>query len=321
MELITKESVEATLISEITKRNFQHLIETCKTAPITKETIKTNYPILLQLRDLHSFLESRLEEENKPDQERIDARKAAYGVYMKQIEEVLAAAEPDLISVNRSILLDEKEFTTVVDKENEIKKRHIDFVKETVHKIVVSTDNKELARIQSLIGTEKSRKAYYGEYHPNIEASCDALLGLIDEQKRIIKENAKLKKEQDKFKEKGDEPMVTELQNQILYNTEVIKENAEHIATEAFKQISSVTIYKPDIESAAIQPRTRRWHYKIIDIDKLYKEMPHLVEKVPNKKAINAFVKEKTEAGGLDSLNDNVFSGLAIFFKRFYVEL
>ena len=321
MELITREIVESTLISEITKRNFQHLIETCKTSPITKETIKTNYPILLQLRELSDYLEDRLDNENKEDLERINTRKEAYSAYIKPIKQVLAAAESQLIEVNTCIMLDERELLQLINKENEIKKRHIEFVKEMVHKIVVAIDNKELARIQSLIGTEKSRKAYYGAYHSNIEVSCDALLELINEQKRMIKENSKLKKDQERYKTIGDDPMVAELENQIRYNTEVIKENAEHIASKAFQEISTVTLYRSDIESGAIHPRTRRWSYKVLDIEKLHKDMPHLVELVPNKKAIGAFVKEKSETDNLDELKDNIFSGLAIYYKQFYVEI
>lgn len=321
MELITREQVEASLISDVTKRNFQQLIETCKNAPITKETIRVNYPVLSQLRDVYFYLKERLEEENKPDKERIKIRTEVFNGYMKQIEQVLSVAEPQMVETNKSILLAERIINSEIDKQLSIRKRHVEFVKEMTHKIVVTTDSKELGRIQSLIGTEKSRTSFYGEYHIHISASCDALLALIDSHKRIIKENAKLKKDQEKYNLKNDIAKVTELEEHIRYNEQVIKENAESLASEAFNQILGIETKGEKVESLAVQPRTHRWSYKILDIEKLYKEIPDLVELVPNKKAINAFVKEKSEAGGLDDIEDNVISGLAIYWKSFFVAI
>lgn len=321
MELITREQVEASLISEVTKRNFQQLIETCKKAPITKETIGVNYPTLSQLREVHVYLKERLDEENKPDKDRIKIRTEVFSGYMKQIEQVLAVAEPQMVETNKSILLAERVVNNEIEKQLAIRKRHVEFVKEMTHKIVVTSDSKELGRIQSLIGTEKSRTSFYGDYHEHISKSCDALLRLIDDHKRIIKENTKLKKDQERYKAKNDIAMVTQLEEHIRHNEDVIKENAEALASEAFGHILGIQTNTEKIESMAVQPRTHRWSYRILDIEKLHKEMPHLTEIVPNKKSINAFLKEKTEEGNLDNIEDNVFSGLSIYWKSFFVAI
>ena len=78
MLLITKESVEAGFISEITKRNFHQLVEACKIAPISKENIKINYPTLLQLREVYLYLKEQLDNENKEDLARVKTRRDAY---------------------------------------------------------------------------------------------------------------------------------------------------------------------------------------------------------------------------------------------------
>lgn len=321
MEMITREQVEASLISEVTKRNFQQLIEVCRNAPITRENIQVNYPVLLQLRELHQYLKERLEEENRLDKERIKIRSDVFGGYMKQIDQILTAAEPQLIETNKSILLSERAVNQEIDKQLAIRRRHVEFVKETTHKIIVTQDAKELGRIQSLIGTEKSRTGFYGDYHECIVTACDALLKLIDDHKRIIKENVKLKKDQEKYQAKGDISMETALEEQIRHNQDVIKENAEALASEAFSQILGIQTVTEKVESLAVHPRTHRWSYRVIDIEKLQKEMPHLVELVPNKKAINAFVKEKSDPGELDEIEDNIFSGLAIFWKSYFVAI
>lgn len=321
MTKLTKELVEASLIPELTNQGWQQLIEATKNIQITPDTISVAYNDLSKLRLIYEYLDGRLDEENKEDKERIKARNEGYGKIMKQIYEILMSAEPQFIEGNKQILAKEKVVKLEIKKQNDIRSRHVEFVNDMTKFITAASDTKELARIQSLIGTEKSRTPFYGDYHPIIKDVCDSLLKLIDDRKRMIKDNAKLEKEYKKWFDTGDIVMATQIKEQIELNQLVIAENAQQIAQDAYKQVSAVAILDNELVSAAISPRLHRWSWKISDIELLYKKMPELVEKVPNTKAVNAFMKQKIEEKELNADQDNNFNGLVLYWKSFFVSV
>jgi len=319
MEKLTKELVVASLIPDLAKLDWQTLFDTAKKIKVEKETIGVNYADALKLRELHVYLRAKEKQENEADKARIKARKEGYDTYCKPIEEILSALDPDFHRINNEIIAEEREIEAQVAKQNGIRTRHIEFVNDMVKQISAAPDAKDLARIQSLIGSEKSRKAYYGDYFPNVEDSCDEMLKLIDSRKAILKENAKTQKEYDKAIEKGDHAKAVELKELMEYNDRIIKENAQSIAESAYKKVAEITLKLSEMESASIRPRQRRWSYRIEDIELLYKKNPELVLLEPNAKAIGALVKEKAK----DMADDQELeiNGLIIYQKHFYVAI
>lgn len=315
---LTKEMVQATLISEVTRQNLYKLLDASKAMQISRETLADDYQLLMNLRNIYDYLEKRRKSEDKPDRERLAARKEGYDNIMKPIAAVLNAADPYIIEINNAILGEEKLLLVGIQAENEMRSRHIEFANEITRAIVAATDSKELVRIQKLIGSEKSKTKFYGEYHPKISALCDVLLKLIDERKRIIKENDELEKKQVAAMEKGDIAFATSLKETIELNNIVIAQNADAIALDAFQQISEVAMVNEGYESESISPRLRRWAYTVDNIELLSQKMPELVEKVPNKKAITQFMKDKEESGELTE-DGLTFLGLTLYRKKFYV--
>lgn len=310
--------VQAALISEVTRQNLYKLLDASKTMQISRDTLVQDYELLMQLRNIYDYLEKRRKSEDKPDRERIAARKEGYEPIMKPIAEVLNSADPYIIEINNIILAEEKLLLKDIQAENEIRSRHIEFANEITRAIVAATDSKELVRIQKLIGSEKSKTKFYGEYHPKISDLCGVLIKLIDERKRIIKENDELAKQQTEAMGKGDVALATALKENIELNNIVITQNADAIALDAFQQISEVAMVNEGYESESISPRLKRWSYKVDDIDLLYQKMPELVEKVPNKKTIGQFLKDKEESGELTE-DGLTFPGLTLYRKKFYV--
>lgn len=321
MEQLTKELVLASLLPEVVQLKLEQLIAVAKEISPSKFTLKADYANFLKLREMHSILKARLEEENADDKERIKARKEGYDVYLKPIEEILASADPAIRSLYYEIKAAEKVIIENLKGENSVKGRFVEFVNFTVRAIVSAPDNKEITRIQKLIGTEKSKETFYGEMHPELKKTCDALLGLAAERKDILKSNAKLEKEYEVWLAAGDIAKATQLKEQMELNDMVVADNAKIIAESAFKQISWIQKSDEDIESALIRPRTHRWSWRVDSIETLFKKRPELVDKTPNTKAINAFMKEKNEADELDKEIDNEFDGLILYYKPFFTEI
>lgn len=319
MDKLTKELVVASLIPDLAKLDWQTLFDTAKKIRVQKETIGVNFSDAMKLRELHAYLRNKQKQEDEPDKARIKARKEGYDSYCKPIEEILAALDPEFHRINKEILSEEKDIEDVIAKQNEIRTRHIEFVNDIVKQISAAPDAKDLARIQSLVGSEKSRASYYGDYFPNVEESCNEMLKLIESRKNILKENIKTQKAYDKAIERGDHPAAAELRELLEYNERVVKENAQAIAESAYKKVAEITLRLSELESASIRPRQKRWSYRIDDIDLLYKKNPELVVLEPNAKAIGAIVKEKAK----DMADDEVFTqnGLTIYQKHFYVSI
>jgi hypothetical protein len=319
MEKLTKELVIASLIPDLAKLDWQTLFEAAKKIKVERETIGVNYADALKLRDLHGYLKNKQKHEDEADKARIKARKEGYEQYLKPIEEILEALDPEFRRINNEIKSEEQDITGQIEKQNEIRIRHIDFVNDIVHQISAAPDAKDLARIQSLVGSEKSRTSYYGNYFPNIDESCNDLLNLIESRKNILKENAKTQKSYDKAIEKGDQALAVELRELIDYNDRVIKENAQSIAESAYKKVAEITLQYSEMVSASINPRQKRWSYRIDDIDLLYRKNPELVSLEPNAKAIASLVKEKAKE--MTEGQEFEMSGLVIFQKHFYVSI
>lgn len=318
---ITKELVVAGLISETTRLNLQSLLEQAKSIRYDREALSANYDLLLKLRSIWDFLDKRRKEEDKIEKEIIATRKAGYEEIMDPIAELLDAADPHLFALNTEILLEEKAIGDAIKKQITSRDALAEFINDTIRIITGAPDNKELVRIQKSIGSEKSHKAKYGEYAPILEGICDELLELINGRKKLIAENGNLQEQLNKATAENDEPAKVHITELMEIGKRELEENAANISDNAIQKISSLPIIGYDAVSKAIKPRTHRWSWRVDDIDLLYKKSPEFVVKEPNTKAINAFMKEKSEAEELDEYKENNFSGLVLYRKPFYVSV
>ncbi|HUC80048.1 MAG TPA: hypothetical protein VMR70_03995 [Flavisolibacter sp.] len=319
MEKLTKELVVASLIPDLAKLDWQTLFDTAKKIKVEKEAIGVNYADAMKLRELHGYLRNKQKQDDEPDKARIKARKEGYDSYCKPIEEILAALDPEFHRVNKEIIAEEGDIEAVIAKQNEIRIRHIDFVNDMVKQISAAPDNKDLGRIQSLVGSEKSRTGFYGDYFPNVEASCNDLLKMVDTRKVILKNNAKAQKDFEKAVAKGDMALAAELKELMEQNDRVVKENAQAIAESAYQKVAEISLKISELESASIRPRIKRWSYRVDDIELLYKKNPELVTLEPNAKAIGAVVKEKSKE--ISEGQELEINGLVIYQKHFYVAI
>ncbi len=317
MQLITKESVEMSLISDISKRNFHSLIEVAQKAVISKDTIRQDYDVFKMLMEISDYLDKRLKSENKPDKDRIDTRNEAYKTYLGPLNALFEKFEPEFYKVNAEIQAEERAARDKIRAQNAIMLRHQEFVRDTVRGIIIATDNKELGKIQMAVGTEKSRKSFYGDHHSKLEQTCDILLELIDGRKDMIKKNAKLMKDKEKAKLGGDIALETQLAEEIELSERAYKENAETIAEKAYSEISALVIVGDEIESVAVTPRTHRWSTRIDDAEFLYQKHPELFVLEPNKKAIKEFLDSRKDE--LDKEKEHDFNGLVLYYKPFYL--
>lgn len=318
---ITKELVVASLISETTRLNLQQFLDQAKAIRHDKEGLSANYELLLRLRSIWEFLDKRRKEEDKAEKDIIATRKVGYEEIMNPIAELLDAADPHIFVLNTEILLEERRIGETIQKQITTRDSLAEFVNDTIRAIVGAPDNKELVRIQKLIGSEKSHKNKYGEYAPIAEEAFDDLLKLIDGRKKLIVESARLEEDLKNAIKENDQPAVIQIKEMLEVGKRELEENAAGIADDAFKKVSGLPIVGSDFISKAVKPRTHRWSWRVDDIELLYKKRPDLVVKEPNTKAINAFLKEKTEAEELDEYTETSFSGLTLFRKPFYTSV
>lgn len=320
-QYLTKELVVASLLPEIVRLNLDELISVGKQIKVQKETLAANYSDLKRLREMHQLLKKRMDDENQPDKDRIKIRKEGYDTYMKQIEEILEEADPLISEFYHELKEEENKRTDELKGLNGVIGRHLEFVNITARLIVSATEATELTRIQKLIGSEKSKSAFYGDYQEKNEAVCDELIKLVADRKKIMKDNAKIQKDYDTWLTAGDIVKATQLKEQMEFNDRVVSENAKSIADNAYKHVAGVEKFEIIMSVDLISPRLRRWAWRVDDIDIMHKKMPVMVEKVPVKKEINAFMKSKVEEESLDDEKDNMFNGLVIYKKPFFVSI
>lgn len=318
---ITKELVVASLISETTRFNLDTLLEQAKLIRYDRDGLSTNYDLLLKLRGVWDFLDKRRKDEDKAEKEIIATRKAGYEEIMNPIAELLDAADPHIFALNTEILLEEKATGEAIQKQIDNRDALSEFINSTIRSIVAAPDNKELVRIQKLIGSEKGHRSKYDEYADIAGELVDELLQLIDGRKKLIAENEKLQNKFDQAVIDLDHPAQVEITKLMESGQQHLEENAAAIAADAFKKISGLPIAGYEQASQAVKPRLHRWSWRVDDIELLYKKSPEFVVKEANTKTINSFMKEKTESGELDEYKDNIFNGLVIYRKPFYVSV
>lgn len=318
---ITKELIVARLISDTTRLNLQSLLEQGKSIRYDRESLSTNYDLLLKLRDIWDFLDKRRKEEDKVEKDIIATRKTAYEELMNPIAELLDAADPQIFALNTEILLEEREIGEAIKKQVANSQALSKFINDTIRAITGAPDSKELVRLQKSIGSEKSHKSKYGEYAPILESVCDELLSLIDGRKKLIAENGKLQEQLNKAILENDEPAKVHIMELMEIGRRELEENADGISDNAVTRISELPITGNDLVSQAVRPRLHRWSWRVDDIELLYKKHPEFVVKEPNTKAINAFMKAKTDAEELDEYKENNFNGLVLYRKPFYVSV
>jgi hypothetical protein len=316
---ITKELVVASLISETTRLNLQTLLEQAKSIRYDRDALSSNYDLLLKLRGIWDYLDKRRKEEDKVEKDIIATRKSGYDEIMNPIAELLDAADPHLFALNTEVLLEEKVIGDAIKKQISTRDALAEFINDTIRIIIGAPDNKELIRIQKSIGSEKSHKTKYGEYASLLEGICDELLELINGRKKLISENSKLQEQLDKAILGNDEPAKVHITELMEIGKRELEENAASISDNAIQKISSLPIIGYDAVSKAIKPRTHRWSWRVDNMELLYKKYPEFVVKEANTKAINAFMKEKSESEELDEYKENNFSGLVLYRKPFYV--
>lgn len=318
---LTKELVVASLISETTRLNLQTLLEQAKSIRHDREALAANYDLLLKLRGIWDFLDKRRKAEDKTEKDIIATRKEGYEQIMNPIAELLEISDPFINELNSEILLEEREIGGKINEQIADRDALAQFINDTIRIIIGAADNKELVRIQKLIGTEKSHKNQYGEYAPILSDVCDDLLKLIDGRKKLIVDGDKLNARLIIAMQEDDQPAIIQIKELMDLGKRELEENAHSISDKALKKVTELPIVGYDIVSAAIKPRTHRWSWRVDDVELLYKKHPMFVVKEADTKAINAFMKQKAEEGSLDEYVDNLFNGLVLYRKPFYVSV
>lgn len=311
----------ASLISETTKLNLQSLLQAAKSIRHERDDLSVNYDLLIKLRGIYDFLEKRRKEEDKVEKDIIAARKAGYDELMLPIAELLDAADPHIAAINAELLSEEREIGDAIKTQVSIRDGLADFINNTIRSITAAPDNKELVRIQKLIGTEKSKKNQYGNYSNILVDVTDELLNLIDGRKKLIVENGKREEELQKAIAADDQAACVHLKEQIELSQRELEENASAISESAFQRVAGLPIVGYDVVSKAVKPRLQRWSWRVDDMELMYKKSPEFVVKEANTKAINAFMKSKVDAEELDEYSDNKFNGLVLFKKPYYVSV
>lgn len=314
MENLNKDLVVSSLIPELAKHDFEKLFQEAKTSLIIRETLSGTYPILSKLRIIYDALLKRKELEDKDDKERMAARRDGYNIFLNPLKEFLMDVEPKLVDFYFLLISEEKAIQKVIDEQNAIKQKHLEFVNDTIKNVLSSSTNKDLVSIQKLVGSEQTRKEYSG-YDP-IKLSCKKLLELIESRKTIIKENDAKEKEYAAALQKEDYPAATLLREQIEDNKRAMTENGLEISKDAFKQVESISLVKNDVQALLIKPVTHRWSYEITDEAKLKKSHPEFFTAIDDK-AVKKFFESKKDY--LETGVKHNIDGLTIYYKPYFV--
>lgn len=310
---ITKELVKATFNIELTRLNYQQILQSVENIEWTRENI--DQPLL----DPAKFVAGKLTE--KKDQEKrplIDAGKIVqteYNDVFNPLNDVISRKANERKILADKIQKEVDEANAEAEKIRTINSTMASFISDITNQITAADNDKAIVAIEMRIGSEIARKNIYQDLLPKMKEQFEELKPLIKKQKEYIKTLKALEKGQDIAIADGDDNKAVELRQKADEIKETIEENKIRLQQKAFEQVenSGISVGIPTVNA----PKASRkwWTWEVSNPELLYKKRPDLVDMVPNKKKIDEIFDKMKASGEFDGKSEVIKGGI-----RFYEE-
>lgn len=315
---VTKPLVQALFAKEITRLQYNKILQAASELSFTKDNVSADYPALKELSRLIKLLDDSRKGIKRPYDDVVDIIQEVFKELIQPLKAIEEQKKKELAEANEEARQEKLLVEQDRQRRQQIAFTMAEFLKNTTAAVADAKTDTEIIRLQKLIGSEKSKKSFYSDYYDEFIEKCKALEDHIQSRKEIIRKNDALNKEIEQALAKGDQEKAVELKEHQDILEAATEENILRLQEEAFQQAATIGAIVPETMIDTVKPKSRRWVAEVYDIKLLQKKMPHLVKLVPDEDAIDLLLKSKRSEGAL--VNDAVIDlfGLKFYQKNFY---
>jgi|ERR1700760_2505629 len=315
---VTKPLVEALFAKEITRLQYNRILQAASDLSFTKDNVSADYPALKELSRLIKSLDDSRKGIKRPYDDVVDIVQEVFKELIQPLKAIEELKKKELATANEAARQEKFLIEQDQQRRQNIVFTMAQFLKNTTAAVADAKTDTEITRLQKLIGTEKSKKSFYDSFYEEFIEKCKALDEHIKDRKDIIRKNEALNAEIEKAIADGDQEKAVELREHQENLEAATEENILRLQEEAFQQAAAIETVVLETLIDTVKPKSRRWVAEVYDIKLLQKKMPHLVKLVPDDEAIDLLLKSKRAEGALE--NDKVLDlfGLKFYQKNFY---
>lgn len=314
---VTKESVKAKATSELTRLNYQNALAELVAVKVEPDNLPESHEKLKVGKKLEKAVDALRVQEKKPHDDNAAVVQESFMGFLTPIRNEIKRIAADIAAVNAAQLAEQKRIFDENNRILSVRAAIQGFINKAILEISAARTDNEIVRIQKLIGTEKSRKAFYGDLMPELETACDTLTPKINERKEDIRKMAALQQKSEEALKTGDIQTATEIKETTELLESKMEEDVLRMQDTAYEATSGIEVVLTESTTQTVKGR-RLWRWKVDDIAKLDKKHPELVKREPNGDAIEALLSEKRNDGSLDNIDILEMGGLTFYIKPSY---
>ncbi len=317
-EQVSDAIVKAMFNKEIVRRDYQKILQGLSNLHFSKDNLQPFYPEFKASDKLLKELDEVRKELGKPSSELLDRLMRIFREVTEPISTLTASKKAELKAANELAAAELRQSQAEKMRVDGIKKKIGDFINEVTRDIGFADDDTKIVSIQKRVGTEKSRTTYYAEFLPELKEKCDALTPVINERKEFIRKANDLRNQQEQALIDNDPVKAAQTKGELEYVEAALTENTIRLQEQAFEQASSIETIVPETMINVAKAKTRRWLWKVDDINLVYKKMPHLVTLEPNRQAIDTILATKRADGSLKGKEEEKMNGITFYLEKYY---
>lgn len=224
----------------------------------------------------------------------------------------------EIEGVNNIVIADTIKKTLEQSRVNKIKNSMTLFINSCTMGITSATTDTQIVEIQKRIGSEKSRVSFYEEFIIEFFAKCDALTPIINNRKKQIRSLNEINKTYQKAIDENDVEKLPILRYKKEKLENEMEETTLRLQEEAFNQIANEVPVTAGEPVGEVLSGNNRWRWEVLDIQKLYKKHPELVELVPNKTTIGEYIAaHKSEWKESQNIDITISDAIKFFIKKY----
>lgn len=312
---VTTEIVLASMQPELTRLKVETILQEGENLLISKDNLPASYEKIKELKNASAIMNESRMKAQAPHDEKVKIIRNAYNSVIKKLDDLVERKLAEAAKIKKQIDADNARIVADNNRKIALKVEMDGFINDCIKKIAVAETSNDIGNIQKSIGSQKSRKDHWAELYTEFVTACDNLEPLINERKEIIRKKAILEKEREDALAKDDVLKLTDLMEQEELLQHEDSENRDRLQQQAFTEISSVEIATEVINEDSIKGRSY-WRWEVTDLKLLAKKMPHLVEVIPNKEAINSLLSTKRNDGSLKGKKEELYFGIKFFINE-----
>lgn len=315
--LITKEAVKAKATSELTRLNYQNMLKDLVAIRVGPDNLKSSQETMQAAKKIEKAIEELRIQEKKPWDDNAAIVQESFLEFLTPLRNEIKRVGNDVGTVNATQMAEKKRKEDENARLLSVRASIQGFINRAILQISDARTDKEIVLIQKLIGTEKSKKNYYGDLMPELETACETLTPKINERKEDIRKMVALQQKSEEAIQSGDIQAATEIKEAAEILDHKMEEDVLRLQDAAFEATSSIEVTLTEVTTQTVKGR-RLWRWKVEDIKMLAKKRPELVILQPNAEAIDAMLTEKRKDGSLDKVDEINIDGLVFYIKPSY---